>query len=226
MRALNVKRVGRAAHRDSAAQVAFSTVVQPDTLSQVQRLLIDNARDKGRVYRTGFFQTACVQRLQRDQIARHNIQGQCFIIQFQRFTLFFAHQQRAQLFRRRRGLQLFSHRIIAQHMRQLTQQAQVLVAAGSDTDCHVSNLTVAPHHTLRELINLNAGFQHLIAGVRCTVRNGDAIAEESGGLLLARQHAVNVAVRDITRLHKGSGNLANGLFFVPGLSARVDILNR
>ena len=54
----------------------------------------------------------------------------------------------------------------------------MFVAAGRDTDSHIRHLTVAPEHALRELINLNAGFQHLIAGVGCTVRNGNAIAEE------------------------------------------------
>ena len=102
----------------------------------------------------------------------------------------------------------------------------MFVAAGSDTDGHIRHLTVTPENTLRELINLHPGFQHLIAGVCGAVRNSDAIAEEGRGLLLTRQHAVDVAFSHIAGLHKGSGNLTNGLFFVPGLSARVDILYR
>ena len=54
----------------------------------------------------------------------------------------------------------------------------MFIATGGDTDGNISHLTVTPEHALRELINLNAGFQHLIAGVGCAVRNGNAIAEE------------------------------------------------
>ena len=113
--AFHVKRIGRTAHGDSAAQVAFSTVVQPDTLTQVQRLIVNHARHKRGIRRAGFFQTTRVKRLQRYQIGGNHVQ-------LQRFTLFFAHQQGAQLFSCGRGLQLFSHIVIAQDMRQLTQQ--------------------------------------------------------------------------------------------------------
>ncbi len=102
----------------------------------------------------------------------------------------------------------------------------MFVAAGGNSDSHISHLALAPHHTLRELINLNAGFQHLVACVGRAVWNGNAIAKEGRRLLLASQHAINIAFSHIARLHKGSGNLANSLFFIPGLRGRVDILNR
>ena len=111
-------------------------------------------------------------------------------------------------------------------MRQLTQQAQVFVTAGRDANRHVSHLTLAPQHALRELEDLHAGFQHLIAGVRGAVRNCNTVTEEGGGLLFTRQHAVDVAVSHVASLHERSGDLANSLFFIPGLFARVNILNR
>ncbi|MOA06061.1 hypothetical protein D3C78_1256820 [compost metagenome] len=63
-------------------------------------------------------------------------------------------------------------------MRQLTQQAQVFITTGGDTDGDVCHLSFAPQNALRELINLNTGFQYLIAGIRCAVRNGDTVTEE------------------------------------------------
>ena len=102
----------------------------------------------------------------------------------------------------------------------------MFVTAGRDADRHISHLTLAPQHALRELEDLHTGFQHLIAGVRGAVRNCNTVTEEGGGLLFTRQHAVDVAVSHVASLHERSGDLANSLFFVPGLFARVNILNR
>ncbi|MNT89139.1 hypothetical protein D3C72_2298160 [compost metagenome] len=63
-------------------------------------------------------------------------------------------------------------------MRQLTQQAQVFITTGGDTDGNVCHLPFAPQNALRELINLNAGFQDLIAGIRSAVRNSDTVTQE------------------------------------------------
>lgn len=58
------------------------------------------------------------------------------------------------------------------------------------------------------------------------MRNSDAIAEESGGLLLAGKHTVNVAVSHITRANQRASNLTYCLFFIRGLLAGMDILYR
>ncbi|CSE91953.1 Uncharacterised protein [Shigella sonnei] len=54
----------------------------------------------------------------------------------------------------------------------------MFIRAGSNTDCHVRYLTVTPGDAFRELKYLNAGFQHLIAGVGSAVWNSNTIAEE------------------------------------------------
>ncbi len=109
-------------------------------------------------------------------------------------------------------------------MRQLTQQRQVLVGAGGNADRHIGDLAVAPGDALRELENLHAGFQHLIAGVGGAVRNGDAIAEIGGGLQLARQHAVHVTGADAARFGQGGGHLADGLLLTVGSGAQMNVL--
>ena len=54
----------------------------------------------------------------------------------------------------------------------------MFVRAGSDADSNVGHLPFTPQDTLRELVNLHAGFQHLVAGIGGAVRNSDAVAEE------------------------------------------------
>ena len=54
----------------------------------------------------------------------------------------------------------------------------MFIRAGSNTDRHVRYLTVTPGDAFRELKYLNAGFQHLIAGVGSAVWNSNTIAEE------------------------------------------------
>src|SRR5699024_10419217 len=103
-------------------------------------------------------------------------------------------------------------------------QAQMFIRAGSNTDRHVRYLAVTPGDAFRELKYLNAGFQHLIAGVGSAVWNSNTIAEERRGLLFARQHAIDVAFSYITGLHQRRSDLANRLFFVSGLFARMDVL--
>ena len=55
---------------------------------------------------------------------------------------------------------------------------QMFIRAGSNTDRHVRYLAVTPGDAFRELKYLNAGFQHLIAGVGSAVWNSNTIAEE------------------------------------------------
>ena len=43
-------------------------------------------------------------------------------------------------------------------------------------------------------------------------------------MLFARQHAIDVAFCYITGLHQRRSDLANRLFFVSGLFARMDVL--
>ncbi len=169
---------GRTADGDSAAQVAFSTVVQPDALAEVQRFVINGVSHEGGIHGTGLFQATGVERLQGHQVGSHHVEGQRVVIQLQGFALLFAHQQGAQLFSGGSGLQLFSHGVVAQDVRQLTQQAEVFIAAGGNPNGDIGYLAFAPEHALRELIDLNAGFQHLIAGIGGAMRNGDAIAKE------------------------------------------------
>ncbi|MNY19665.1 hypothetical protein D3C86_1531090 [compost metagenome] len=61
--AIHIKCCCCTAHRDCAADIAFCAVVQPDTLTEIQRLVVDYAGDKGGLNRTGFFQATRVQRL-------------------------------------------------------------------------------------------------------------------------------------------------------------------
>jgi hypothetical protein len=63
------KGAGRAADGNGAAQVAFSAVVQPDALTEVQRFIVNRAANKGSIDGAGFFQTRGVQRLQGQQVA-------------------------------------------------------------------------------------------------------------------------------------------------------------
>ena len=111
-------------------------------------------------------------------------------------------------------------------MGQLTQQPKVFIRAGGDTDGDVGGLPFAPGHALRELVNLNAGFQHLVAGVGGTVRNRNTVPQKSGGLLLASQHPVDVAVCHVARADQRGGNLTNSLFFITGLLTGMNILHR
>ena len=111
-------------------------------------------------------------------------------------------------------------------MGQLTQQPKVFIRAGGDTDGDVGGLPFAPGHALRELVNLNAGFQHLVAGIGGTVRNRNTVAKESGGLLLASQHPVDVAICHVARTDQRGGNLTNSLFFITGLLTGLNILHR
>ncbi len=134
--------------------------------------------NKSGIDSTRFFQATGVERLQGHQIGSHHVQGQHVVIQFQGFALLFTHQQGTQLFGGGRGFELFSHRVVAQHMRQLTPQAEVFGAAGGDTNGDIGYLAFTPEHALRELINLNAGFQYLVTGIGGAMRNGDAIAKE------------------------------------------------
>ncbi len=85
-------------------------------------------------------------------------------------------------------------------MRQLTQQAEVFVRTGGNTNRHVGDLAFSPGNALRELKDLDAGFQHLIARVCCAMGNRNTIAKKGRGLLFARQHTVNIAARHIPRL--------------------------
>ncbi|MNC22713.1 hypothetical protein D3C75_707200 [compost metagenome] len=133
---------------------------------------------EGGIHRARFFQATGVERLQGHQIGGDDVQRQRFVVQLQRVALLLAHQQRTQLFSSGRGFELFSHGVVAQDVRQLAQQAEVFVAAGGNADRDVGDLTFTPQDALRELIDLNAGFQHLIAGIGGAMRNGDAIAEK------------------------------------------------
>ena len=121
------KGVSRAADRHGAAQIAFRTVVQPDALTEVQRRIVNDVANEGGIDSANFFQTRRVQRLQGQQIAGRDVETEGLVIQLQRFALLLSHQQRAQLFRGSGGLQLRGDRVIAQHVGQLTQQAEVLI---------------------------------------------------------------------------------------------------
>jgi hypothetical protein len=72
---------------------------------------------------------------------------------------------------------------------------------------------------LRELEYFYAGFQHLVTGIGRSVRNGNPVAEEGRGLLLTRQHAINITTGDVACFCQCGGNLTNRLFFRPGLLA-------
>ena len=102
----------------------------------------------------------------------------------------------------------------------------MFIRAGGDADGHVRGLPFSPGHALRKLIDLNAGFQHLVTRVGSPVRDGNAVAKECGGLLLASQHPVNVAFRHVARANQRGGNLTNRLFFITGLLAGMNILHR
>ena len=118
---------GGAADRHGAAQIAFSAVVQPDALTEVQRRIVNDVANEGGIHRACFFQTRGVQRLQGQQIAGRDVETEGLVVQLQRFALFLSHQQRTQLFRGGGGLQLGGDGVIAQHVGQLTQQAEVFI---------------------------------------------------------------------------------------------------
>ncbi|MNN92707.1 hypothetical protein D3C81_2110270 [compost metagenome] len=60
---INAKRCGSTTNGHRTFQIAFSTVVQPDALPQIQRFVVNDMRDKCRIHRTGFIQTRSVERL-------------------------------------------------------------------------------------------------------------------------------------------------------------------
>ncbi len=82
--------------------------------------------NEGGIDSANFFQTRRVQRLQGQQIAGRDVETRVSLSSFSA-SLCFSHQQRAQLFRGSGGLQLRGDRVIAQHMGQLTQQAEVFI---------------------------------------------------------------------------------------------------
>lgn len=58
------------------------------------------------------------------------------------------------------------------------------------------------------------------------MRDRDPVAEEGRGLLLARQHTVYVAIGHVTGADQRGGDLPDGLFFITGLLAGMNILHR
>ena len=119
--------------------------------------------------------------------------------------------------------QAVGQRWIVQHIGQAGQHLQVLVRACGDADHEVDGLTCIPRDASRYLHHGDARAADQLAVLRHAMRDGDAVAEIGVGLLLAAEHAVDVARCNVAVGRQQRPDLADGVFLVPGLGAEADV---
>ncbi len=82
----------------------------------------------------------------------------------------------------------------------------MLVGLGSDTNRQVNHLSVAPVHPLGELHQTYTGGKHQVAGLGCTVWDGNALTEEGRALLLTVHQPGEVTLGNQTISDQVVGN--------------------
>ncbi len=156
-----VKRPSCTAYRNSAARKLPSAVVQPDALSQIHRTIVNRFCDERRINRSSrlLFRraafSACNDQRAGDDIQRHRLHYRLIV----HFASPISNARSSSLHADFSCSATESSLYIT---RQLTQQAEVFVRTGGNTNRHVGD-RLLPATPLRELKRPDAGFQHLIA---------------------------------------------------------------
>ena len=104
----------------------------------------------------------------------------------------------------------FGHIGVAQGAGELLQEEQVFVGARGNGDRQENPLAIAPVHALRELHQAHAGDVYQVAGLRCTVGNGDALAEKGRALRFAGLQPSQVTFGNQSVAHQVSGQKLQG----------------
>ncbi len=110
---------------------------------------------------------------------------------------------------------------VAQHAGQVGQDFEVFIGLRRDAHHEVGMLTGIPLDAVRNLEHGDAGMADQAAILWDTMGNGDAVAEEGVGDLLAGKHALDVARLDVPGIDQHLSDLADSLVLVrrPGADA-------
>ncbi len=145
-------------------------------------------------------------------------------LRIQRQLLRRALQQLQQCFRRAGTTQGLAQVGFAEGAGQQLQQAQVLVGFGRDADRQIDNLPIAPIDALGKLHQAHAGGEHLIAGFRGAVRNGNTLAEKGRALGFPGLQAGEIAIGDQAIGNQMIGQNLQGGGFIHGRLAHGYLL--
>ena len=166
-------------------------VQPPQAVAQRQRLATGQPEGKTAARATGLAQQTRALPEQFVEIFGRLPQRHQLAVQRQRLRR--ALQQLENL-RRLAGLtQRLAQVALAQCAGQQLQQMQVFVGLRGDGDGQVHLLAIAPVHPIGELDQADAGAQHLIAGLRRAMGDGDALAEKGRALGFTRLQALEVS---------------------------------
>jgi hypothetical protein len=120
------------------------------------------------------------------------------------------------------GCQALRQLGVAEHLGQAAQHRDVLVALGGDGDHQPRPVIAVPAHAVRHLQHGNGGGRDQAAVAALPVWDGDAVAEEGIGLLLAPEHAVRIGRRDGAGIGQELRGLADRRLLVGRSGAEMD----
>ena len=186
-----LQRSFRGDESQSGAADALLAVQQPEAVAERQRWLAQQSGGESGTAAAGLLQQANT--LPGQVVGILGGESQADQLAVQRQLLRRAAQQGDQRLGIRRIAQRLAEIALAEGAGEHLQQSQVFVGARGNGDGEVDALAIAPVDARGKLHQAHPGADHLVAGVRRTVGNRDALPEIRRALRFARLHARQIA---------------------------------
>ena len=197
-------------------------VCQPEALTKVHRRLADNAGQKIRVDAPQTLQTCSCNQGQFVRCGGIYSETERLAVAFGNGRSF---GKQGNQFRGIRSMaQLLSQSWLIQYPGQMSENIQVLVGLCSDGHQYIYPRTIVPGDPLGELKNANTGFKDGIPAFRCTVGNGDAVAQYRGRLLFTGVHSSQVFRASPASALKVSSSLLQCVLPVRGSGTQSNVI--